>query len=83
MWNKFKVNKDFLLLFIFIISFRLRKFYDVVNMEIPTINKYINSLQNKFIMETNALEEPLIYLLKRLSYICLLWYEVINLILLY
>ena len=52
-------------------------------MEIPTINKYINSLQNKFIMETNALEEPLIYLLKRLSYIYLLWYEVINLILLY
>ena len=52
-------------------------------METPTINKYINSLQNKFIMETNALEEPLIYLLKRLSYICLLWYEVINLILLY
>ena len=32
-------------------------------MQISTLNKYINSNQNKFIMETNALKEPLIYLL--------------------
>ena len=32
-------------------------------MQIPTLNKYIKSNQNKFIMETNALKEPLLYLL--------------------
>ena len=28
-------------------------------MQISTLNKYINSNQDKFIMETNALKEPL------------------------
>ena len=32
-------------------------------MQIPILNKYIKSNQNKFIMETNALKELLIYLL--------------------
>ena len=32
-------------------------------MQIPTLNKFIKSNQNKFIMETNALKELLIYLL--------------------
>ena len=32
-------------------------------MQIPTLNKYIKSSQNKFIVETNALKEILIYLL--------------------
>ena len=32
-------------------------------MQIPTLNKYIKSNQNKFIVETNALKEILIYLL--------------------
>ena len=43
-------------------SFRLREFENV-NIQIPTLNKYIKSNQNKFIMETNALKKPLIYLL--------------------
>ena len=32
-------------------------------MQKPTLNKYIKSNQNKFIVETNALKEILIYLL--------------------
>ena len=32
-------------------------------MQIPTLNKFIKSNQNKFIMETNALKELLRYLL--------------------
>ena len=32
-------------------------------MQIPTLNKFIKSNQNKFIMEANALKELLIYLL--------------------
>ena len=32
-------------------------------MQIPTLNKYIKSNQNKLIMEINALKELLIYLL--------------------
>ena len=32
-------------------------------MQLPTLNKYIKSNQNKFIVETNALKEILIYLL--------------------
>ena len=32
-------------------------------MQIPTLNNYIKSSQNKFIVETNALKEILIYLL--------------------
>ena len=43
-------------------SFRLREFWNV-NMQIPILNKYIKSNQNKFIMEANALKELLIYLL--------------------
>ena len=42
--------------------FRLREFWNG-NMQIPTLNKFIKSNQNKFIMETNALKELLIYLL--------------------
>ena len=36
-------------------SFRLREFWNK-NMQIPTLNKYIKSNQNKFVMETNALK---------------------------
>ena len=43
-------------------SFRFREFW-IGNMQIPTLNKYIKSNQNKFIVETNALKEILIYLL--------------------
>ena len=28
----------------------------------PALNEYVKSNQNEFIMETNALKEPLIYL---------------------
>ena len=36
-------------------NFRLREFWNK-NMQIPTLNKYIKSNQNKFVMETNALK---------------------------
>ena len=42
-------------------------------MQISTSNKFINSNNNKFIMETNALKEPLVYFL-------IMW-DVINLFL--
>ena len=31
-------------------------------MQMSTLSKYVKSNQNEFIMETNALKEPLIYL---------------------